>query len=400
MIKYSVLIPSRNGGKYLYYAVKSILDNNYKNCEVIVSLNKTTDKSDIKIRQIKDQRLKIIKTPKYFSMVRHYEWIIKKAKGEWITIVGDDDGVVKNFFVKIDKILKSVKKHDIQAISSSRAFYFWKGVEHIYGPTVVRYLDTGKIKIKSSKIELLKTLFGFSPYQNLPLLYTSGIVKRNLINEIIKKSKKKFFNEPNPDIYSALAVTSLTKKFLRVEKPLFWVGTSNKSNAVNLINDLDKKKLHIDNNNFINDSKKDGYFLSQRIDPYFWQLRLRSGFLFSAFYRLPKKINKLYGNTFIDYMLLIFLVCDSKNRRLPFTVEEKSFLEKRIKNYIYKKKKNFLIITVLSVFYLLTLKIFDLIKKQNLKVTNFVYKNFFKKKFLYSKNRKKYWNILVANKHI
>ena len=30
-------------------------------------------------------------------MVKHYEWIIKKARGDWISIIGDDDGVVNNF---------------------------------------------------------------------------------------------------------------------------------------------------------------------------------------------------------------------------------------------------------------------------------------------------------------
>ena len=108
MVKYSILIPSSNGGKYLYYAVKSVLNNKYDACEVIVSLNNTTDKSDLKIRKIKDKRLKIIKTPKYFSMVKHYEWLIKKARGDWVSIIGDDDGVVHNFFIKIDDILKKI----------------------------------------------------------------------------------------------------------------------------------------------------------------------------------------------------------------------------------------------------------------------------------------------------
>ena len=213
MVKYSILIPSSNGGKYLYYAVKSVLNNKYNDCELIVSLNNTTDRSDLEIRKIKDKRLKIIKTPKYFSMVKHYEWIIKKARGDWISIIGDDDGVVNNFFTKVDYILDKFKNYELHAISSSRAYYYWEGTEHIYGKTVVRYLESEKMKIKNSKIELFKTLFGFSAYQNLPLLYTSGIVKKKILDEIKSKSKKRFYNEPNPDIYSALAITSYTKNF-------------------------------------------------------------------------------------------------------------------------------------------------------------------------------------------
>mgnify|MGYP001230160592 CR=1 FL=1 len=400
MVKYSILIPSSNGGKYLYYAVKSVLNNKYDNCEVIVSLNNTTDKSDLKIRKLKDKRLKIIKTPKYFSMVKHYEWLIKKAKGDWVSIIGDDDGVVNNFFKKIDYILKKYESHDLQAISSSRAYYYWEGIEHIYGKTVVRYLDTEKMKIKNSKIELFKTLFGFSAYQNLPLLYTSGIVKKEILDQITSKSKNRFYNEPNPDVYSALAITLFTKKFLRVEKPLFWMGTSSKSNAVNLINDLSKKKLDIKNNIFLNHSQNDGYYLSKKIDPYFWQLRLRSGFLFSAFYQIPRNINKYYNNFFLDYMFCIFIITDFKTRRIPLTSLEREFLKKRIKNYISKKQINFLILKILSEFYLLFIRSFNFFEKITFRLKNFFYRYIFQKKFLYSKNRKKFPNILIANKHI
>ena len=400
MVKYSVLIPSSNGGKYLYYSVKSVLNNNYKNCEVIVSLNNTTDKSDLKIRKIKDQRLKIIKTPKYFSMVKHYEWLIKKARGEWVSIIGDDDGVVNNFFLKIDEILNRFKHQDIEAISSAGASYFWKGVEHIYGNTVVRYLDTQQAKIKNSKFELFKTLFGFSAYQNLPLIYTSGIVKKKIINQIILKSKNRFYHEPNPDIYSALVISLFTKKFLRIETPLFWMGTSSKSNAINLIKDLSEKKIDINNNDFLNHSKKDGYFLSKKIDPYFWQLRLRSGFLFSAFYQIPKNINKYYNNFFLDYMFCIFIITDFKTRRIQFTSQEKEFLKKRIKNYISKKKINFTILKILSEVYLLVTRSYNFIRKISFRTNNLFYRYIFKKNFLYSKNRKKFPNILIANKHI
>lgn len=400
MVKYSILIPSSNGGKYLYYAVKSVLNNKYDACEVIVSLNNTTDKSDLKIRKIKDKRLKIIKTPKYFSMVKHYEWLIKKARGDWVSIIGDDDGVVHNFFKKIDDILKKFKDHNLQAISSSRAYYYWEGIEHIYGKTVVRYLDTGKMKIKNSKIELFKTLFGFSAYQNLPLLYTSGIVKKEILDQITLKSKNRFYNEPNPDVYSALVITLFTKKFLRVEKPLFWMGTSGKSNAVNLINDLSKKKLDIKNNIFLNHSQNNGYYLSKKIDPYFWQLRLRSGFLFSAFYQIPRNINKYYNSFFLDYMFCIFVITDFKTRRIPLTTFEQEFLKKRIKNYVYKKKINFLILMILSEIYLLIFRCFNFLRKLNFKIKNFFYRYILRKNFLYSKNRKKFSNILIANKHI
>ena len=45
MIKYSLIIPTRNGGRYLINTVKSALANKFKNCEIIVSFNCSTDNS-------------------------------------------------------------------------------------------------------------------------------------------------------------------------------------------------------------------------------------------------------------------------------------------------------------------------------------------------------------------
>ena len=63
-----------------------------------------------------------------------------------------------------------------------------------YGDRVVFYENLArKEKLKNSKIDLFLSLCGLKTAQDLPMIYTSGIIKKDLINRIKKKIKKFFF---------------------------------------------------------------------------------------------------------------------------------------------------------------------------------------------------------------
>ena len=98
LIKYSILIPTRNGIKYLPFCIKSILSQDYINFELIVSDNHSTDGTWQYLKSIHDNRVKIIKPVHSLSMTDHFEWLLSHAGGEWIILLGDDDGLQPYFF--------------------------------------------------------------------------------------------------------------------------------------------------------------------------------------------------------------------------------------------------------------------------------------------------------------
>ena len=395
MIKYSAIIPTKNGGKYLTHTVKSVLTNKYKDCEILISFNKSSDNSLKVIRKIDDKRIRIFSTPSNFSMSKHYEWILNKAKGKWIFILGDDDAISKNFFSTIDDYLEKCSDKNIEAISVNRANYYWNGVQNIYGPAAIRYMQSNKYKIINSKINLFKVLLGIMPYSKLPGLYVSGLVNRNLIEKIKKlKKNNKFFNEPNPDVYSALIVSSYIKKYLRIEKPLFWVGTSTKSVAYKLIMKK-KKNFDIKYNDFLKASEKDGFYLSKKISRYFWHSRLPSAFLFSSFFNIPKNKKKNY---FFDLLSLGMIGSDILDKKNLKNYEEKKFIKKKFNEKIKKSNYPFFIISILSLIIFFLKKKISFFEKNCFRISN--YFDFFlkKKKYIYSTNRKRYKNIHIASK--
>ena len=56
----SVLIPAYNHEKYIKKAIESVLNQTYKNIEVIVEDDCSTDNTVREIKKIKDKRLKTI----------------------------------------------------------------------------------------------------------------------------------------------------------------------------------------------------------------------------------------------------------------------------------------------------------------------------------------------------
>lgn len=226
-IKYSVVIPTRNRAGYLPYAIQSVLDSERNDIELIVSNNFSTDATLEILSDIKDPRLRVISPKVSLPMAGHYEFAISQARGEWLTILGDDDAVMPYIFESLDRYIDRYPQVDI--ISSIRAYYFWEGCEDLYGNAVVSYSSRPNAQIRSTKRDLNAVLKGYRSCFDMPQIYTTGIVKRSLYEELKVRSGGCFYHSITPDIYSVVALTLARDEYLRVDEPLFWVGTSNKS---------------------------------------------------------------------------------------------------------------------------------------------------------------------------
>lgn len=103
----SVIIPVYNAEKYIEYCLKSVLDQTYKNLEIILIDDGSTDSSFeiIKYYQKKDKRIKILKqTNKGAGAARNYGLAV--AKGRYIGFVDSDDWIQLDMYEYLIKIMK------------------------------------------------------------------------------------------------------------------------------------------------------------------------------------------------------------------------------------------------------------------------------------------------------
>jgi len=110
----SVIIPSYNHEKYIIKAVTSVLEQSYKEIELIVIDDGSKDNSVNMLKEIQDSRFKLIVQDNQGAHVAINRGL-ELAKGEMLTILNSDDIYHP---MRIEKILKYLKNEDVDFVST------------------------------------------------------------------------------------------------------------------------------------------------------------------------------------------------------------------------------------------------------------------------------------------
>jgi len=119
-MKFSILIPSYNGASVIGDTLKSILSQSFSNYEIIVNDDCSTDKTEEVVRSFSDRRIKFFKNEKNLGYPGNLEEARKKADGEVIYLMGQDDILGAN---ALDDTCRAFQRsEDIGAVTRP---YFW-----------------------------------------------------------------------------------------------------------------------------------------------------------------------------------------------------------------------------------------------------------------------------------
>ena len=88
---FSVVIPSFNRISYLKKSVNSVLYQSYKNFEIIVIDNNSSDGSQDYIKSLNNSKIKLLITDNFGSIAKSRNIGIENAKGNWISFLDSDD---------------------------------------------------------------------------------------------------------------------------------------------------------------------------------------------------------------------------------------------------------------------------------------------------------------------
>ena len=110
----SVIILAYNQENYIQDAINSVLNQNYPNIEIIVNDDCSSDKTVEKIKEIKDDRIRLIEAKYNQGINAGLDRAICAAKGEYIVLLGGDDMMTPDY---MKKILQTFEDHsDIGAV--------------------------------------------------------------------------------------------------------------------------------------------------------------------------------------------------------------------------------------------------------------------------------------------
>lgn len=232
-IKFSILIPTRERADTLFHAIATCTAQDYENLNIIISDNFSQDNTKEVVLSFSDPRIKYINTGKRISMSHNWELALSHVTDGWVTIIGDDDGLLPGALAKVADI---INKTGCQAIMSRRGVYYWPkcGAEMGSWP-YMGIMDNSLIVPLSSGVELCngrewlsKLMRGEAMYLDLPCLYTGGFADIVAINRARGPSGA-FYLSMAPDVYSAIALASVLDTYVTLKEPVAICGVSSHS---------------------------------------------------------------------------------------------------------------------------------------------------------------------------
>ena len=104
----SIYITNFNYSEYIEKSIRSVLDQTYKNIEIIIIDDNSTDNSKLKLNKyIKHPKIKIIFNKKNLGLLKSSNIAIKASNGEYVMRLDADDYLNKKI---IEIFVKKIKK--------------------------------------------------------------------------------------------------------------------------------------------------------------------------------------------------------------------------------------------------------------------------------------------------
>lgn len=229
MVKLSIVIPTRCRQDTLQHTLRSILSQDYDSFEVIVSDNFSDDETSTYVNSISDSRLRYINTGRRISMSENWDFALSHCQGDYVTIIGDDDGFTPQ---GVSIAMAHLERSGLPALIWEKAEYSWPDHVNaaIRNTCSLRISGFGENVVKASQV--LSSVCRFKTgYSKLPCIY-NGIISRQLMNKLAAgTATKRLYGGICPDVYSSIVLGAAIPHYVMLKYPVSVNGASRHSNG-------------------------------------------------------------------------------------------------------------------------------------------------------------------------
>jgi len=229
-MKFSVLLPTRNGGNFLEDCILSILEQNYTDIELVISDNANTDQTSEIIRKFADDpRVKTLRLETAVSVTDNWNNALEASVGEYVLMMGDDDYLLPGYFQRMENLLQKYNQPDcvVHNAYSYIAPGSISGNPHSFYSeshfTFERDLVTECLLTPEQRSGIVRDMFDFKV--RIPLNMQTTLVAREAFN----KTGNGRFQKPFPDHYALNALLLTAPNWVFSPEKFLVVGVSPKS---------------------------------------------------------------------------------------------------------------------------------------------------------------------------
>ena len=147
---FTVIIPCKNRANYLKHTLRTCMMQKYKNLEVIVSDDGSTDnlREVVEEAMSTDPRIRYIQPNNGTGMLNNFEFALKQVKPGFVIALGGDDGLLPNGIQGMCDILIQT---GMELLAWPAPAYYYPNTRGISGQLCL-YRDKGIKIIDSNKI--------------------------------------------------------------------------------------------------------------------------------------------------------------------------------------------------------------------------------------------------------
>jgi glycosyltransferase involved in cell wall biosynthesis len=226
-LKFSVVVPTRERAATLRHCLRTCLDQNFDDYEVIVSDNGSSPATREVVDEIGSSKVRYFRTPRALSLSSSWDFAVSHAQGEYVLLIGDDDGLLPYGLCELDKLIRESGR---KVIRWDAAFYTWPNCA-LTGEGNYLRIPLGAETAEIDSFESINNVVSFAQlYTILPMIYNSAI-HRDVLAEIRTKTGRLFANR-YADVYSGFSTAHVAGRYLSIDMPITVSGQSSASTGV------------------------------------------------------------------------------------------------------------------------------------------------------------------------
>jgi len=238
----SIIVPTYNRRNFLPINLKSLLNQTYKNIEIIVVNDYGEDVSDI-INGFNDNRIKYIVNEKNLGLAGSRNVGIQHSIGKWISTIDDDDGATEIFVETMLKVLDktqykivycdSVRLHQ-KKDNNGNFQIFWRDIpySHDFNRDLLLVMNISPVNCFMINRECFNNV---PPYDEAVKIYEDYLMNLEL------SLKYGFYHYPVPLVWHTwredgstmsssrdftTPIPGIYKKYFQYAKDQVWVATA------------------------------------------------------------------------------------------------------------------------------------------------------------------------------
>jgi len=229
-MRFSVLLPTRNGGALLANCIASILEQQYDDFELVVADNANTDATpEILARLAGDPRLKVVRQPQVVPVAENWTAALQASAGDYILMMGDDDYLLPGALRRLHEAIEAhgrpecILYNGLSYVApkgiAAGATSYWAREHFHYGPEFDREDEVSR----ETRLQIVIDMFRFR--QRIPLNMQTTVFARRAID----RESGGRFEAPFPDHYLLNALLIAADRWVYLPERLVVVGLSPKS---------------------------------------------------------------------------------------------------------------------------------------------------------------------------